>query len=187
MPHPISLYLHIPWCLKKCYYCDFNSHGASPQLVQAEERSYLDALIKDWRYEQRVHYGTALPPIASVFVGGGTPTILSRDALADLFAALCQDWGIAGGSDAPEITIEANPATTSLDKLKTLKRSGVNRISFGAQSFNPATLKRLGRTHGPEEITHSFLLAREAGFKKINLDIMYGLPQQTMAAALDVT
>ncbi len=168
-----SLYVHFPWCIRKCPYCDFNSHPVRGSL---DEASYIDALIAD--------AGVALAnlpagSIATVFLGGGTPSLFSAASMERLFA-MVRPWL---ARDA-EITMEANPGTTEHHDLAAYGAAGINRLSFGAQSFDDTQLKRLGRIHSAAETRAAYQRARKAGFKRINLDLMYALPRQTVNAAV---
>ena len=169
---PMGLYVHFPWCAKKCPYCDFNSH---PMTGEVPERAYLDALTADIQacLTQQTR------PLRSVFFGGGTPSLFSASAFTALLTLL-RPWL----ADAAEITMEANPGTIEHRDLSGYRAAGINRISFGAQSFNPRHLQALGRIHNVQDIESSFAKARKAGFTNINLDVMYGLPEQTTAQAL---
>ncbi|MFU8814271.1 MAG: radical SAM family heme chaperone HemW [Pseudomonadales bacterium] len=170
---PIGLYAHFPWCVRKCPYCDFNSH---PLRGALDEASYLAALQADARDAL-----AQLAPgqIASVFFGGGTPSLFSPEAFAELLARL-RPWL----ASAAEVTMEANPGTVEHHDFAGYRRAGINRLSLGAQSFEPQQLRSLGRIHDAEDTTRAFATARRAGFDNINLDLMYGLPQQTPGAAL---
>ncbi len=174
MPDPgLGLYLHFPWCVRKCPYCDFNSHPVRGSL---DEDGYVGALLRD--------LGDSLadvPPgtIATVFCGGGTPSLFSADAFARLFEHLAP-WL---RSDA-EITLEANPGTVEHHDFAACRRAGINRLSLGAQSFSGSQLARLGRIHAADDTARAVERARAGGFEDINLDIMYALPEQTVDAAL---
>lgn len=174
---PLSLYLHIPWCLRKCPYCDFNSHEARGVLPETE---YVAALIADLE--------TALPqvwgrPVLTIFIGGGTPSLLSVQALDALLSGVRARLPLA--ADA-EITLEANPGTVEADKFTGFRAAGVNRLSLGVQSFNDRHLAALGRIHGAAEARRAAELALHT-FDNVNLDVMYGLPGQTPAeAAADI-
>ena len=168
---PLSLYIHVPWCVRKCPYCDFNSHEARGEIPEAE---YVDALIAD--------LDQALPQIwgrrvYTVFFGGGTPSLLSAQAVGTLLSAVRARVPLA--VDA-EITLEANPGTLEAGKFSGFRAAGVNRISIGIQSFNAAHLKALGRIHDDAQAERAVELAREH-FDNFNLDLMYGLPGQTVA------
>jgi oxygen-independent coproporphyrinogen-3 oxidase len=169
---PISVYVHLPWCVRKCPYCDFNSHplkGALP------ETDYVTALLRDFD-AQRHRLNDR--HIESVFFGGGTPSLFSADAFAQVLDRLRPFF-----SSPVEITLEVNPGTAEYHSLRGYHNVGINRLSLGAQSFDNAQLQRLGRIHNAEEIVSSYTKARDAGFSNINLDLMYGLPEQTSAAA----
>ncbi len=192
VPPPLSLYVHIPWCVRKCPYCDFNSHELKPprtrslpltaerETVGIEpelEKQYLSALIADLE--------TALPqiwgrPVHSVFFGGGTPSLLSACALDDLLSAIRARLMLA--PDA-EITLEANPGTFEAQKFADFRAAGVNRLSIGIQSFDPAHLKALGRIHDGAQARAAIEIA-QASFDNFNLDLMYALPGQTIEGAL---
>lgn len=173
---PLSLYIHVPWCIRKCPYCDFNSHTASAQLP---EREYVQALLADldgdmpW-VQQR--------PIESIFFGGGTPSLLSASAYDELFDGLRQRLIFR---DDIEITLEANPGTFEAEKFFEYRQLGINRLSMGIQSFQPEQLKALGRVHDREQALRAIALAKQAGFDNFNLDLMHGLPKQTVSEALD--
>ena len=175
MHPPKALYIHIPFCTRRCHYCDFNTYVLADQPVDA----YLDALEREM--ERTVG---ALPPkrIDTVFVGGGTPTVLSPEQMARFLGAVRRWFPVA--PDA-EFTVEANPGTTGPELLAAMREGGVNRISFGVQTFDDALLERLGRIHGAEDACRSIGLARDAGFSNISIDLMFGLPGQTMDALAD--
>jgi oxygen-independent coproporphyrinogen-3 oxidase len=170
---PLGLYVHLPWCVQKCPYCDFNSHPLRGPLAEAD---YLDALLRDLANE-RERIGARR--IETVFFGGGTPSLFSADAIARVLGAASD----ALSSDA-EITLEANPGTVEHGAFAAYRGAGVNRLSLGAQSFDAQGLRRLGRIHGPAEIETAADEARQAGFENFNLDLMYGLPGQSLDAAL---
>lgn len=177
LPRAFGVYLHIPFCAKKCYYCDFNTYAGLTGLAPA----YLDALRRDMalRAAQQTPLGVlGERPVRSVFIGGGTPTVLSGQELARLLAALHEQFDVL--PDA-EVTVEANPGTIDAAKLAALREAGVNRLSLGAQTFDPARLARLGRTHGPDDVRRGVAAARQAGFDNISLDLIFGLPEQTGA------
>jgi oxygen-independent coproporphyrinogen-3 oxidase len=166
---PLSLYIHIPWCVRKCPYCDFNSHQARGEVPEAR---YVEALVRDLE--------SALPsiwrrPVYTVFFGGGTPSLLSARAIDDILTAVRARLPLA--ADA-EITLEANPGTFEADKFRDFRAAGVNRLSIGIQSFNPRHLQALGRIHDDAQARRAIEIAQRH-FDNINLDIMYGLPQQT--------
>ena len=175
---PLGLYIHIPWCVKKCPYCDFNSH--EHHSTQLPETNYLNALIND--LDSELTEVDAQREIHSVFIGGGTPSLLSGNFYIQLFAALNQR--LLFSADA-EITIEANPGAVDEANFKGFIDAGINRISLGAQSFSDAALNRLGRIHDNQSIYHAFETARNSGFDNINIDLMHGLPEQSLAEGLD--
>jgi len=171
---PLSLYVHIPWCVQKCPYCDFNSHAA-PEIIP--EHAYVQALIADIE--------TALPlvwgrKISSIFFGGGTPSLLSGQALDTLLTAIRTLLPV---SPDAEITLEANPGTVESEKFAAFRAAGINRLSLGIQSFNPLHLKALGRIHDDHEARRAIEIAA-AHFDNFNLDLMYGLPDQTLTQAM---
>ena len=178
---PLSLYIHVPWCVRKCPYCDFNSHKADQVLP---EKEYVSALMDDlradlgWLKENEI----IDRPIQSIFLGGGTPSILSVKAYESLFSQLRSELRFA---DDIEITMEANPGTFEAEKFKGYRQLGINRLSIGIQSFNDSQLKHLGRIHSGEEAKRAVNLAKEAGFDNFNLDFMHGLPDQTLEQALE--
>lgn len=171
---PLALYVHVPWCVQKCPYCDFNSHEAGETIP---EREYVDALIADLQSALPLIWGR---PVVSVFFGGGTPSLLSPAAIDELLATF---RALAMLAPDAEITLEANPGTVEAEKFKGFRAAGVNRLSLGIQSFNDDHLKALGRIHDADEAKRAAQLAREH-FDSFNLDLMYGLPGQTHAQAL---
>lgn len=172
---PLSLYIHLPWCVQKCPYCDFNSHALRGALP---EQDYLDALLRDLQLEAERAAGRQ---VESIFIGGGTPSLFSPAAIAQLLEAVHQHLQVR--SDA-EITLEANPGTIEQDRFAGFRAAGVNRLSIGIQSFNDAHLQRLGRIHDGQEALRAVHCARQAGFDNFNLDLMYALPQQDLTEAL---
>nr|MBL8410205.1 oxygen-independent coproporphyrinogen III oxidase-like protein [Dechloromonas sp.] len=171
---PLALYVHIPWCVQKCPYCDFNSHEAGGTIP---EREYVDALIADLQSALPLIWGR---PVVSVFFGGGTPSLLSPAAIDELIAAF---RALAMLAPDAEITLEANPGTVEAGKFAGFRAAGVNRLSLGIQSFNDGHLKALGRIHDVAQAKRAAQLAGEH-FAAFNLDLMYGLPGQTQAQAL---
>lgn len=171
----LSLYIHIPWCIKKCPYCDFNSH-ALPE--QAPFSQYTDALIQDTQIQSRFTVGRA---ISSVFIGGGTPSLLPVSEYRRLFAYLRDVFEFAPNC---EITLEANPATLEHAPFDEYIKLGINRLSLGVQSFDALSLQKLGRIHTPKHAIEALQNAKKAGFERINADIMHGLPNQTPELAL---
>jgi len=173
---PLALYMHLPWCVRKCPYCDFNSHTAGTDAPRAR---YIKALIADLDIEA----GRAPNrPLVSVFLGGGTPSLFPPADIAVLIAAIRQRFELIENA---EITMEANPGTVECGDPAGYRRAGINRLSIGAQSFNAQLLSKLGRIHSVADITRAAEEARAAGFSNFNLDVMYGLPGQDLAAALD--
>ncbi|MFT5116683.1 MAG: putative oxygen-independent coproporphyrinogen III oxidase [Kiritimatiellia bacterium] len=175
---PLSLYIHIPWCVRKCPYCDFNSHVSNEKNTLDEPR-YIEALKRDIDAEKKWRQGRKLQ---SIFFGGGTPSLFSADSIADILAYAEKNLGFA--SDI-EITLEANPGTFEQEKFSGFYQAGVNRLSIGIQSFNPQHLQTLGRIHNSDEAKRAVGIAQQAGFNNINLDLMHGLPQQTIDNAND--
>lgn len=172
---PLALYVHLPWCVRKCPYCDFNSYTAGDD---APRDRYLEALLTDIRIEAERAVGRSL---ISVFLGGGTPSLFSPRQIGRLLDELGDRFSLA--SDI-EITMEANPGTVECGDPAGYFEAGVNRLSIGAQSFSGAALKVLGRIHSVEDIERAVLEARASGFGNINLDIMYGLPGQSVSDAV---
>ncbi|MDH4458480.1 MAG: radical SAM family heme chaperone HemW [Nevskia sp.] len=171
---PLALYLHFPWCVAKCPYCDFNSHGLRGEVP---EDAYVEALIRDLAFE------LAQPeprPITSIFMGGGTPSLFSGRAIGRVLEAFASRLNFAPDI---EITLEANPGTVDAANFRDYRAAGVNRLSIGVQSLNDAMLKRLGRIHGHGDVVKTVDIARSVGFDNLNLDLMYALPQQTEAEA----
>ena len=176
---PLSLYIHMPWCVKKCPYCDFNSHAVpNGELSIALEQEYLSALVEDFKTQIEFAQGRE---IHSVFIGGGTPSLISAKGYVWLFAQLKQ-W--IPFQDQCEITLEANPGTVEHDPFAGYLEAGINRLSIGVQSFNTDQLKKLGRIHNNQDAVSAIHLARDAGFQRINVDLMHGLPEQSLEQAL---
>lgn len=172
---PLALYIHIPWCVRKCPYCDFNSHAAGPTLPEEE---YVDALLADLDSDLQHAHGR---PLTSIFFGGGTPSLFSDRALGRLLEGVERRIAFA---DDIEITLEANPGTFEQAKFKGYRSLGINRLSIGVQSFQEAKLKALGRIHNGDEAIRAADMARAAGFDNFNLDLMHGLPGQSIEDAL---
>lgn len=172
---PLSLYVHLPWCVRKCPYCDFNSYTAGQDVPR--ER-YLDALLADVEAEAERADGREL---ISVFLGGGTPSLFTPQQIGRLLDAIAERFV---RSDDMEVTMEANPGTIECGDPAGYRQAGVNRLSIGAQSFNAESLKVLGRIHTVDDIGRSVKEARAAGFTDINLDLMYALPGQDVTAAI---
>jgi len=174
-PPPLSLYVHLPWCVQKCPYCDFNSYTAGST---APRTRYLDALLADLEREAK---RAADRPLVSVFLGGGTPSLFSPDEIARLLAAIRDQFALI---ENIEITMEANPGTVESGDPAGYRDAGVNRLSIGAQSFSPDALQTLGRIHAVADIVSSATDAHDAGIANFNIDLMYGLPGQDVAAAM---
>ncbi|MBQ4770588.1 radical SAM family heme chaperone HemW [Pectobacterium versatile] len=173
---PLSLYIHIPWCVQKCPYCDFNSHALKGDVPHQE---YVDHLLADLDADLPLASGRELH---SIFIGGGTPSLLSAEAMQALLDGVRARIQLT--PDA-EITMEANPGTVEADRFSGYQRAGINRISIGVQSFDPQKLTRLGRIHGPDEARRAAHLATGLGLRSFNLDLMHGLPDQSLEEALD--
>jgi len=165
---PLSLYIHIPWCIKKCPYCDFNSHAIKSD---TPESAYIDALLKDLAVDLQRYQITR--PISSIFIGGGTPSLFSPESFDRLLHGIAQQIKLEEGL---EITLEANPGTFESQKFAEFRALGFNRLSIGIQSFNDALLKNLGRVHSSQEALKAGEIAQQAGFDNFNLDLMFGLP-----------
>ncbi|WP_390518213.1 radical SAM family heme chaperone HemW [Halioxenophilus aromaticivorans] len=172
---PLSVYVHIPWCVRKCPYCDFNSHAAGNELP---EQAYLAALKRDLLAEQPFAQGRK---VATVFFGGGTPSLFSAQAIGEIITLLDQTLGLQ--ADA-EITLEANPGTFERQKFRDYLAAGVTRLSVGVQSFNGQHLQKLGRIHSGDEAHRAIVTAMEVGYQHINIDLMHGLPEQSAADAM---
>lgn len=173
---PLSLYLHIPWCVQKCPYCDFNSHALKGDVPHQE---YVEHLLADLDADLPLAGNRTLH---TIFIGGGTPSLLSAQAMQSLLDGVRARLPLA--PDA-EITMEANPGTVEADRFSGYQRAGINRISIGVQSFDAQKLIRLGRIHGPQEAKRAANLAAGLGLRSFNLDLMHGLPDQSLAEALD--
>ena len=165
-----SVYIHIPFCATKCYYCAFNTYTFHKE----QAKTYLQAL----RTEMEL-YAPDTEPLQTIFIGGGTPSILSANTLAQLFADIHQNFSITPNA---EITVECNPGTVDAEKLSVMRDNGVNRLSFGLQAMQDETLKQLGRIHTVSEFMESYHLAREHGFENINIDLIFALPDQEIEA-----
>ncbi|MBQ5832895.1 MAG: oxygen-independent coproporphyrinogen III oxidase [Selenomonadales bacterium] len=171
----LGIYIHIPFCKQKCYYCDFPWYAGK----EACQDYYLDALLFEIRKEGRAYQDRI---VDTVFFGGGTPSVLPKEALPRIIAALRESFTLA---DDAEVSAEANPGTVDKEKLTAWREAGIDRISFGVQSFHDSLLRNIGRIHTAEQATDAIKLAREAGFDNINLDLIYGLPSQTVAMLED--
>lgn len=177
---PLSLYIHIPWCIKKCPYCDFNSHGIKQLggLDEIPEQAYIDKLLLDLEQELPFIWGRRLH---SIFIGGGTPSLFSAEGMDRLISGVRARLPFEGDI---EITMEANPGTFEVERFAGFRQAGINRLSIGVQSFNAKHLERLGRVHNPEQAIAAAEFAHQAGFRSFNLDLMHGLPDQTTEQAL---
>ncbi len=173
---PLALYVHIPWCVKKCPYCDFNSHGLKGELPQGD---YVAALLRDLEQDLPLVWGR---PVSSIFFGGGTPSLFDAAHIGAILDGASARLKL---QPALEVTLETNPGTVEHDRFEAYRTAGVNRISFGVQSFDDGCLQRLGRIHDSAQASAAIELARNAGFANFNIDLMYALPQQTLAMALD--
>ena len=175
---PLSLYIHIPWCIKKCPYCDFNSHQANESF---EEDKYTNKLYDDFLVELN-RLGDKNRELQSIFIGGGTPSLFKGDSFYFLFTRIKSHLKF---SENIEITIEANPGAIDSEKFRAYFDAGINRISLGVQSFDDKYLSKLGRIHTSNDAIKSIEVAKSAGFENINLDIMHGLPEQSIEAAVE--
>lgn len=192
---PLAVYVHLPWCVRKCPYCDFNSHALNPatvaaagapeaaaRLPEAQERAYLEALRDDLRQDLPLVQDLPDREVVSVFIGGGTPSLFSAAGIDWLLRALRSELPFA--TDC-EVTLEANPGTLERGRFAGYREAGVNRISLGAQTFSAARLRTLGRIHGPDDTRRAVAELQAAGLDNHNLDLMYALPDQGTAAALE--
>ena len=170
---PLSLYIHYPWCLKKCPYCDFNSHDSEI------EDGYIQALLKD--LDGDLDY-VQQRKINSIFIGGGTPSLMSIKNITDLFAGLNERLEFSSNI---EITLEANPGTFEVDRFSEYRNIGINRLSIGVQSFNDEQLKFLGRIHSGKEAQDAIVKAQNVGFDNLNIDLMYGLKGQSIEECIN--
>ncbi len=176
---PLSLYIHMPWCVRKCPYCDFNSHAVPDGELSLDlEQEYLRALVEDFKTEVDFAQGRE---IHSVFIGGGTPSLISAQGYTWLFDQL---KALLPFEHNCEITLEANPGTVEHDPFAGYLAAGINRLSIGVQSFNTEHLQKLGRIHSNHDAISAIQHAAEAGFQRINVDLMHGLPEQSLEQAL---
>ena len=173
---PLSLYIHIPWCIKKCPYCDFNSHQ-QPAVLPAS--AYIQALIDE--LDQHLSPSLQKRPLHSIFIGGGTPSLLEAAHYERLFAAIRERFDCIDGM---ETTLEANPGTRDQTRFKGYRQAGINRLSIGVQSLHNTQLKALGRVHDAQTAIAAVKDAQDAGFERINLDLMFALPKQTPEEAI---
>lgn len=174
---PLSLYIHVPWCVKKCPYCDFNSHESSS--TEIPEEAYLNALLKDFALDLPYAQGRSLD---SIFIGGGTPSLMSGGFYQQLLSSIQAQ--IQFSRDI-EITLEANPGTTEAERFDGYRKAGINRLSLGVQSFHDQQLSNLGRIHSAGQAKLAVQQARLAGFDNVNIDLMFGLPGQSVSEAAD--
>ncbi|CAD2261729.1 radical SAM family heme chaperone HemW [Xanthomonas arboricola] len=174
IPPPLSLYVHLPWCVRKCPYCDFNSHAAKGVLPFED---YVDALIRDLDADLPLVWGRV---VHSVFFGGGTPSLFPPQAIDRFLQAAAARLRFAPNL---EITLETNPGTAEHGRFDGYRAAGVNRLSFGVQTFDDVALQRLGRIHDSAEAERAIKLAQDAGYDNFNIDLMYALPEQTLAQA----
>ncbi|WP_116368405.1 radical SAM family heme chaperone HemW [Parahaliea mediterranea] len=171
---PLSLYIHLPWCERKCPYCDFNSHEAQA----IPEQAYVDALLRDIEGEAARAQGRS---VHTLFIGGGTPSLFSAPAIARLMAGIAERLPLAGELEA---TMEANPGSAEAEKFAGFRAAGINRLSLGVQSFQDAQLQALGRVHSASQARRALDMVRAAGFDNFNIDLMHGLPGQSQQSAL---
>ena len=171
---PLSLYVHIPWCVRKCPYCDFNSHEASGEIP---EQTYIEALIADLKTDLSWVQGRKLH---SIFFGGGTPSLFSGKGIAEILRVAEE---LIGFEAHIEITLEANPGTVEQQRFADFREAGVNRLSIGVQSFNQEHLRKLGRIHSGAQALQAIATTKSVGFDNFNIDLMHGLPEQTAAEA----
>ncbi len=172
---PLSLYVHIPWCIRKCPYCDFNSHKKK---LDFDEETYTKALLLDL---EQAHKIAEQKELVSIFFGGGTPSLFTAKSIEKIITRTTELFSTEG----IEITLEANPGTFEQEKFSAYRNAGINRLSIGVQSFNTDFLLSLGRIHNGEQALKAIETARRAGFENINLDLMFGLPQQSVAQAVE--
>ena len=173
---PLALYIHIPWCVQKCPYCDFNSHALKQEVPEAQ---YVAALLEDLSCDLPLVAGRTLN---SIFIGGGTPSLFSAQAIGQLLQGVAAHIPFAPDI---EITMEANPGTIEAGRFAGFQAAGVNRISIGVQSFDPQQLQKLGRIHDPGQAKRAAEQAAGLGLRSFNLDLMHGLPGQSLEQALD--
>ena len=176
---PLSLYIHVPWCTRKCPYCDFNSHTSDTALPQTE---YIKALCEDFDAELERIPCAKDKEIDSIFIGGGTPSLFDAASFEKLLSHIREKSTLA---KSPEITLEANPGTVEATKFREFRAAGINRLSIGIQSFNDEKLRALGRVHDSREAKAAIETAKKAGFENLNLDLMHGLPGQDCTQAIN--
>ena len=178
-PQPLSLYIHIPWCVQKCPYCDFNSHALKHDIP---EQDYINALIKDLD-DDIARFKLQNRQLHTIFIGGGTPSLFSANGIGEILSQVKARFNI--DEDHFEVTLEANPGTVEADKFVGFAKAGVTRLSIGVQSFESDKLIKLGRIHDSDQAQKAARLAKTAGIKSFNLDLMHGLPEQNLENALD--
>lgn len=179
IPPALSLYVHIPWCVQKCPYCDFNSHALKAEIP---EKEYIDALLEDLDTDiEKYQLNGAPRPLHSIFIGGGTPSLFSPEGISRLLQGIEQRIPF---KPEIEITMEANPGTIEAERFAGYQKAGITRISVGVQSFEQEKLERLGRIHGQDEAVNAAHLAHKIGLNSFNLDLMHGLPDQSIDQAL---
>ena len=175
---PLSLYVHFPWCERKCPYCDFNSH----EQKDLPEARYIQCLLNDLDEElERLAGIRKLTPLISIFIGGGTPSLIGQQSIADLLRGIRERLPLA---EEAEITLEANPGSEDAERFAAYVEAGVNRLSLGVQSFQDDLLGRIGRIHDSAAAYRALESARSAGFRQINIDLMHGLPGQSLQQAM---
>jgi len=174
---PLSLYIHFPWCIQKCPYCDFNSHAIKNGIP---EKYYIETLLNDLK--QDLAYFDKKRPIQTIFMGGGTPSLFSADAINDLLTGIRR---LITVDSTAEITLEANPGTFESGKFADFKAAGINRLSIGVQSFDDNQLQRLGRIHSAQEAIRAIEIAHQVGFENFNIDLMFGLPDSDKNTSLN--
>jgi len=174
---PLSLYIHVPWCVRKCPYCDFNSHESNRPLP---EKEYIAALYSDFLYEFSKLHDQEIE-LQSIFIGGGTPSLLTGDSYRFLLDSIKSHLHF---SKDIEITLEANPGSSDIRNFSAYREAGVNRLSIGIQSFDDKKLKKIGRIHDKKHSVNAIRIAKQAGFRNLNLDLMHGLPEQNTEEAL---
>ncbi len=172
---PLSLYIHFPWCIQKCPYCDFNSHAIKQGIPESE---YIEALLRDLENDLPLVWGRK---INTIFMGGGTPSLFSPESMDNLLAGIRARIPLSPNA---EITMEANPGSIENERLSGFRETGINRVSIGVQSFNDEQLKRLGRIHDADTAINAIESAKRAGFDNFNIDLMFALPKQTVEQAM---
>lgn len=178
---PLSLYIHIPWCVEKCPYCDFNSHALK---AKVPEQDYVQALIADLDADI-ARFNLQTRSLYSIFIGGGTPSLFSAEAIESLLKQVLSRFNHNDPSKLIEITLEANPGTVEADKFIGFAKAGVTRLSIGVQSFESEKLIKLGRIHNVTQAKGAAILAKNSGVRSFNIDLMHGLPNQSIENALD--